>query len=49
MCFDFTDHNATCTKDPYPLPNIDHLIDGSSGYKMLHFMDAIDDVHVKSW
>ena len=27
-------------KDPYPLPNIDKLVDGSSGYESLSFMDA---------
>ncbi|MCI55736.1 gag-pol polyprotein, partial [Trifolium medium] len=40
MCVDFTDLNKACPKDPYPLPNIDRLIDGASGYKMLSFMDA---------
>jgi hypothetical protein len=40
MCVDFTDLNKACPKDPYPLPNIDRLIDGASGYKMLNFMDA---------
>jgi hypothetical protein len=32
--------NMVCPKDPYPLPNIDHLIDSASGYKTLSFMDA---------
>jgi hypothetical protein len=27
MCVDFTDLNKACPKDPYPLPNIDRLID----------------------
>ncbi|PNY16673.1 hypothetical protein L195_g013398, partial [Trifolium pratense] len=40
MCVDFTYLNKACSKDPYPLPNIDRLIDGASGYKMLSFMDA---------
>jgi hypothetical protein len=40
MCVDFTDLNKACPKDPYPLPNIDRLIDGASGYKTLSFMDA---------
>ncbi|GAU33358.1 hypothetical protein TSUD_364830 [Trifolium subterraneum] len=40
MCVDFTDLNKAYPKDPYPLPNIDRLIDGASGYKMLSFMDA---------
>jgi hypothetical protein len=37
---DYTDLNMACPKDPYPLPNIDHLIDNASGYKTLSFMDA---------
>ncbi|CAJ2644717.1 unnamed protein product [Trifolium pratense] len=40
MCVDFTDLNKACPKDPYPLPNIDRLIDGASGCRMLSFMDA---------
>jgi hypothetical protein len=40
MCVDFTDLNKACPKDPYPLPSIDRLIDGASGYKLLSFMDA---------
>ncbi|GAU40547.1 hypothetical protein TSUD_367500 [Trifolium subterraneum] len=40
MCVDFTDLNKACPKDPYPLPNIDRLIDGASGYKTLSFMDV---------
>ncbi|XP_039687900.1 uncharacterized protein [Medicago truncatula] len=40
MCVDYTDLNMACPKDPYPLPNIDHLIDNAAGYKTLSFMDA---------
>ncbi|XP_072064357.1 uncharacterized protein [Arachis hypogaea] len=40
MCVDYTDLNKACPKDPYPLPNIDTLVDASSGYKYLSFMDA---------
>ncbi|XP_020201791.1 uncharacterized protein LOC109787663 [Cajanus cajan] len=32
MCTDFTDLNRACPKDSYPLPNIDCLVDGASGY-----------------
>lgn len=35
----FTSLNATCPKYPYPLPNIDRVINGSSYYKNLSFMD----------
>ncbi|XP_019418546.1 PREDICTED: uncharacterized protein LOC109329329 [Lupinus angustifolius] len=40
MCVDYTDLNNVCPKDLYPLPNIDHLVDNSSGYQFLSFMDA---------
>ncbi|XP_074336976.1 uncharacterized protein LOC141674152 [Apium graveolens] len=40
MCIDYTDLNNACPKDPYPLPNIDQLIDATSGHVMLSFMDA---------
>ena len=40
MCTDFTDLNKVCPKDPYPLPSIDALVDGTSGYQVLSFMDA---------
>lgn len=40
MCVDYTDLNKDCPEDKYPLPNIDKLVDNSSGYKLLSFMDA---------
>jgi len=40
MCVDYTDLNRACPKDAYPLPNIDKLVDNSSCYKLLSFMDA---------
>jgi len=40
MCVDFTDLNAACPKDSYPLPNIDSLVDRVSGCGFLSFMDA---------
>jgi len=40
MCVDYIDLNRACPKDAYPLPNIDKLVDNSSGYKLLSFMDA---------
>ncbi|RDX98137.1 hypothetical protein CR513_18988, partial [Mucuna pruriens] len=40
MCTDYTDLNKVCPKDPYPLPNIDKLVDSVSGYEFLSFMDA---------
>jgi len=40
MCVDFTDLNKAFTKDFYPLPSIDALVDSASGCKMLSFLDA---------
>jgi len=40
MCVDYTDLNRAFPKYAYPLPNIDKLVDNSSGYKLLSFMDA---------
>lgn len=40
ICLDFTDLNTVCPKDPYPLPDIDRLIDGSTSYRILNIIDA---------
>ena len=40
MCVDYTDLNKACAKDTYPLPNINWLVEGISGHKMLSFLDA---------
>jgi hypothetical protein len=40
MCVDFTDLNKACPKDSFSLPRIDALVDSTSGYKLLSFMDA---------
>ena len=40
MCANYMDLNKTCLKDLYPLPNIDHLIDNASSFRMLSFGDA---------
>lgn len=40
MYVNFSDVNTVFPKDPYPLPEIDHLIDGFSGYHTLSFMDS---------
>ena len=40
MCVDFTDLNKACPKDSFPLPSIDALVDFTSGYELLSFMDA---------
>lgn len=43
MYLDFMDLNASRPKDPYLLPYIDPLIEGSLGYYMLNFMDAYSE------
>ena len=40
MCVDFTDLNRACSKDSFPLPRIDQLVDSTAGHKLLTFMDA---------
>jgi len=40
MCVDYTDLNNACLKVTYPLPSIDQLVDNTSGYGMLRFLDA---------
>ena len=37
---DFTDLNKAYQKDNFPLPRIDQLVDATSGYALLSFMDA---------
>ena len=40
MCVDYTDLNKSYPRDAYPLPNIDRLVDGATGNKVLSFLDA---------
>ncbi|KAI9126272.1 hypothetical protein K1719_002693 [Acacia pycnantha] len=40
VCTDYTNLNKVCSKDAYPMPNIDQLVDNSSGFQLLSFMDA---------
>ena len=40
MCVDFTDLNKACSKDSYPLPRIDQLVDSTAGHRLLSFIDA---------
>ncbi|XP_026410769.1 SNF1-related protein kinase regulatory subunit gamma-1-like [Papaver somniferum] len=42
VCIDFTDLNKACPSDPYPLPRIIDLVDATSGYGRLSFMDVIE-------
>ena len=40
MCMDFTDLNKAYSKDNFSLLRIDALVDSTSGYELLSFMDA---------
>ncbi|KAI3735862.1 hypothetical protein L6452_15383 [Arctium lappa] len=40
VCIDFTDLNKACSKDPFPLPHIDSIVDATAGHELLTFMDA---------
>ena len=40
MCIDFTNLNRACSKDSFPLPRIDQLVDSIAGHELLTFMDA---------
>ncbi|XP_075515702.1 uncharacterized protein LOC142550513 [Primulina tabacum] len=45
MCVDFRDLSKTCPNDCYPLPRIDQLVDSTSGFELLSFMDAYQGYH----
>ncbi|XP_073021075.1 uncharacterized protein [Primulina eburnea] len=45
MCVDFRDLDKACPKDHYPLSRIDQLVDSTSGYELLSFMDAYQGYH----
>ena len=40
VCIDFTDLNKACSKDSFPLPHIDRLVEATAGHDLLLFMDA---------
>lgn len=45
MCVDFRDLNKDCPKDCYPLPRLDQLVDSTTGYELLCFMDGYQGYH----
>jgi hypothetical protein len=45
MCVNYTNLNKTCSKDPYPLPRIDQIVDSTSGCELLSFIDAYSWFH----
>ena len=42
VCVDYTDLNEACSKENFPLPRIDQIVDASG---MLSFMDAFSGYH----
>lgn len=40
VCTDFRDLNKACPKDNFPLPNIDILVNSTTGHVMLSLMDG---------
>ncbi|GJR86179.1 reverse transcriptase domain-containing protein [Tanacetum coccineum] len=45
MCIDFKDLNKACSKDLYPLPEIDWKIESLMGFKYKCFLDAYKGYH----
>ena len=45
VCVDYTNLNDACTKDSFPLPRIDQIVDATSGHEMLSFLDAFSGYH----
>ena len=41
MCIDFTNLNKACPKNHYLLLSIDKLVNSTSGYVVISFLDAI--------
>ena len=40
MCVDFRDLNKACSKDDFPLPHIDVLVDNTASSALMSFMDG---------
>lgn len=40
VCIDFTDLNEACPKNSYPLPKIDQMVDATTRFERLIFLDA---------
>jgi hypothetical protein len=45
VCVGFTNLNQACPKDPFPLPKIDLLVDATSGYNQMSFLDTFQGYH----
>jgi hypothetical protein len=45
MCIDYTSLNIACPKDPFPLPQIDQIMDSTSDFDLLCFLDVYSAFH----
>lgn len=45
ICTDFSDLNKACSKDDFPLPNIDMIVDLAIGHEMLSLRIIEEDQH----
>ena len=45
VCVDYTNFNNACTKDGFPLPQIDQIVDSTVGHGMLSFINAFSGYH----
>jgi hypothetical protein len=45
MCVDYTSSNKACPKVPFPLPQIDQIVDSTAGCELLCFLDAYSGYH----
>jgi hypothetical protein len=45
MCIDYTDLNKHYSKDPFPLPLIDQVVDSTAGSVLLCFLNCYSGYH----
>ena len=45
VCVDFTDLNKAYPKDPFPIPQIDQLMDATVRHSQVSFLDAFQGYH----
>ena len=45
VCVDFTNLNRACSKDLFPMPKIDQLVDATYGHPRMSFLDAFQGYH----
>jgi hypothetical protein len=45
MCIDFTDLNKACSKDEFPLPRLDSLVDAAATSELMSLLDCYSGYH----